>query len=118
MLTYDKIPGNAGCTICGLRASSKNVVIRNVFTIWPNEKTECLCQVHENYIAVVLDVKYGEQTIPMVGIRPTVKHRDTGETPDLGTIIMQMIDIGLSGAEIRAVLCDHRWVQDPGTNTV
>ncbi len=116
MLTYDKQPGNAGCIKCGLRASSKNVIIRNVFPIWPEEH-EYICQSYEMGICID-DVKFNEDTVTMVGVRPHVINTKTGKKPSIGEYIRDMINCDLTGDEVQAVLCEHLWKQDPGTNTV
>ena len=121
MLTYEKKPGNAGCTKCGLRASSKNVQIRSVFPIWPREETGYACQVFETGIRikdVEWDIGPEDVTITMTAVNPRITNKETGEHPTLGKFINDMIRFGLNGDEIEAVLCDHQWKQDPGTNTV
>ena len=117
MITYDKKPGNAECTRCGLRASSKNVQIRNVFPIWP-EENEHECESFEMGIWIDVVTNDDNSVIVMTGVKPGVKNTKTGKHPTLGKYINDMIGSGLTGDEIEAVLCNHQWKQDPGTNTV
>lgn len=118
MIKYDKKPGNAGCTKCGLRASSKNVQIRSVFVFWPDNDHRYNCESMENCIVTKHNVEWDSYIIPMVGIKPWTKYKETDKTPDLGQLVEEMIKVKLTGSEIRSILCDHTWKQDPGTNTV
>ena len=119
-LSYNAKTGNAGCTKCGLRASSKNVTCRSVFCIWPDDEKEYLLQMFENCIAVKSGVEWNDKKIDMIGVRPTVTRANDkgGGCPDIAELVGSIVKSGLTPEEARAVLCDHHWVQDKGTATV
>lgn len=108
--------GNAGCVLCGLRASSKNVAIRSIFPIWDVENDYNL-QMLEN--AVKVTSKDGNDYF---GIATYVHEKDRAEGKTDSWVFVQwlkeVVRVDPELESLEKLLCAHQWRQDRGTATV
>jgi hypothetical protein len=102
--------GNAKCTICGLRASSKNVAIRHVFICWPEvdmqlEHLEHMVKAYNHKGIEYYRIAHYDETLPAAA---------------MGQWFKQVYDHSPSKyeANLKKLLCIHEWQQDRGTATV
>lgn len=101
--------GNAGCSLCGARASSKNVATRSIFPIYTGDN-QYLFQMYENCVMVEKGDKWS--------IKPHVRHRDkSDEPPTMREFIADAAKL-LKPEELGQIFCNHHWMQDKGTATV
>lgn len=100
-------PGDAGCSKCGLRASSKNVVIRSVFAVWPDGMDSP--SMYEHLVAV-----HHYEGHPFWSCKPGAVLE--GKTPE--ETFAGIVRYGVEHDVLDIYLCNHSWKQDPGTATV
>ncbi len=102
--------GNAGCKKCGLRASSKNVMFRHVFPIWPDDDLKIQYMEHSLQIITKDDRDYVFVN-PCEGINPARA---------MAVWFKEVHDHNPAKyeANVKKLLCLHDWRQDRGTATV
>jgi hypothetical protein len=112
--TKTKKAGNAGCVLCGLRASSKNVAIRNVFPIWPET-----CQIGNMFdLCMRIQCFDGHD---MFGLNVGI-HKQKESEPD-GKVFADFLKDFILNYDpkmehLHKLFCGHQWKQDRGTATV
>lgn len=114
--TKTKKVGNAGCVLCGLRASSKNVAIRNVFPIW-DDKLDYSLQMLESCVRIT-----SKDENDYFGMAAHVYEKDRAKGKTDAWVFVQwfkeVVRIDPELKNLEKLLCAHQWRQDRGTATV
>ncbi len=102
--------GNAKCTKCGLRASSKNVALRSVFRCWPDD--DGYLSAIENMVRI-----YTHEEHDYIRI---IHHDDQTPAQAMTLWFKSVYEHNPAKYErnIEKLLCSHTWRQDRGTATV
>lgn len=127
---YPSVVGNCECIHCGLRGSSKNVMIRSIFPIWPEMPLDLTYYLESLERSITL--YRSEKGIPYVGINSEntnflLEEKDISTDNQALAYVLAKITYRLSLArltqeELFAVytilFCPHEWKQDDGTASV
>ena len=102
--------GNASCTRCGLRASSKNVAIRHVFPCWPEH--DSMLSYLERAVRIT---SYEEKDFVRV-----LMHDEQSQGAAMAMFFKSVYDHDPDNYEsnVEKLLCAHTWKQDKGTAIV
>ncbi len=102
--------GNAGCTQCGLRASSKNVMCRSVFPCWPDE--DHIIRMMEGMVRM-----HNHKGIEYIRI---ISYDEQAPATAMGLWFKTVYDHNPAkyDGNLKKLLCYHTWKQDRGTSTV
>lgn len=118
---YDgQIVGCAGCVKCGLRAYSKNVTCRSVFSVWPDYFDRTKDHTEQDprwYQWTAVEAMNNRIQIQPVDGRNFYGTAEWAEAT-MEDMFNEAVRLQLTPDMIRVVFCLHDWVQDPGTASV